>query len=482
MPKDTSTDQRGTTEPGMSALPKALPAELLDITFRRSPVPASLTRLADGVILDVNDAYLRHTAYERGQVIGHTAPELGLWANLDDRERIQRELVEQGAVPEAEYDLRTRGGEVRRVRAALELITLRGQVYELAMYQDITERVWMDAELRRSEERFELVGRSTTDAVYEWNVQTGMTRWNHGMRTLFGYPVDAEQPHNWWRQQVHPDDLARTIDVLEQALANGEQFWQCEYRYRRQDGSFAHVLDRGYIIYDADQKPARMVGAMIDITQRVQLVEAQARAALEERQRLARELHDSVTQSLYSLTLLAEAARRLAAAGDLERVEQHVGRLGDTAQQALKEMRLLVYQLRPLALEADGLAGALQHRLDAVEKRGGVQARLVVDGLVEVPASVEEALFRIAQEALNNSLKHSGAGAVTVTLCGGGGLVGLEIADNGQGFDLADTGRGGLGLTSMRERVEQLGGTWQLVSQPGQGTTVRVRLRTEAGP
>jgi signal transduction histidine kinase len=166
----------------------------------------------------------------------------------------------------------------------------------------------------------------------------------------------------------------------------------------------------------------------------------------------------------------------------LERVEQYVGRLGETAQQALKEMRLLVYQLRPLALEAEGLAGALQHRLDAVEKRGGVQARLVVEGLVQLPARVEEALFRIAQEALNNALKHAAASAVTVTLCGGDGLVGLEISDNGQGFDPALASAGGLGLTSMRERVEQLGGAFELQTEPGGGTTVRVRLRTENVP
>jgi len=466
----------------LSAGPPELPAELLDISFRRSPLPAGLTRLHDGLIVDVNDAYLRHTGYARDEVVGRTATELGLWARPEDHAHVNRALAERRGVREAEYDIRLKSGETRRVLATLEVIDLREQAYVLAMFQDITERVRMDAELRRSEERYELVARATTDAVYEWNVQTGMTRWNHGMRTLFGYPVDSEQPHNWWRRQVHPEDLAPTIQVLDQALANGDQFWQCEYRYRRQDGTYAHVLDRGYVIYDPAGRPQRMVGAMIDITDRVHQAEAQAQALLEERQRLARELHDSVTQSLYSLTLLAEAGRRMAAAGDLNRVEQYVGRLGETAQQALKEMRLLVYQLRPLALEAEGLAGALQHRLDAVEKRGGVQARLVVEGLVQLPARVEEALFRIAQEALNNALKHAAASAVTVTLCGGDGLVGLEISDNGQGFDSALASAGGLGLTSMRERVEQLGGAFELQTEPGGGTTVRVRLRTENVP
>jgi signal transduction histidine kinase len=100
-------------------------------------------------------------------------------------------------------------------------------------------------------------------------------------------------------------------------------------------------------------------------------------AVIAERNRLARELHDSVTQSLYSSTLLAEAGQRLAGTGDLERTQGYLSRLGEITQGALKEMRLLVHELRPLALQKEGLVGALQQRLDAVERRAGVDARLV---------------------------------------------------------------------------------------------------------
>jgi signal transduction histidine kinase len=218
-----------------------------------------------------------------------------------------------------------------------------------------------------------------------------------------------------------------------------------------------------------------MVGVMVDITDRVQLAEAHVRAALEERRRLARDLHDSVTQSLYSLTLLAEATRRLAKAGDLERVENQVARLGETAQQALKEMRLLVYELRPLPLEQEGLIGALQQRLDAVEKRSGVNARLLIENVDRLPEPIEAALYFITQEALNNALKHASATSVTVKLSGQPQRVLLEVIDNGHGFDrTANTDRGGLGLTSMRERVERLGGALTIESTVGSGTHLGV--------
>ncbi|MBN1979052.1 MAG: PAS domain-containing protein [Anaerolineae bacterium] len=208
--------------------------------------------------------------------------------------------------------------------------------------------------------------------------------------------------------------------------------------------------------------------------------QAELVAVVKERERLARELHDSVTQSLYSVTLLSEAGRQLAEVGDLARIGGYLARLGEISQQALREMRLLVYELRPLVLRREGLVGALQQRLDAVEKRAGVDARLLVEGEVDLPSSVEEALYRIAQEALNNALKHAGASNVTVCVSGRDDRVELEVVDDGAGFDPSAAGKdGGLGLTSMRERAEKAGGVLDIISAPGQGTKVRACVKLD---
>jgi nitrate/nitrite-specific signal transduction histidine kinase len=202
-------------------------------------------------------------------------------------------------------------------------------------------------------------------------------------------------------------------------------------------------------------------------------------AVMEERSRLARELHDSVTQSLYSLTLYAEVGRRAAEAGDLQHVVDYLAQLGQVAQQTLKEMRSLVFELRPMALETEGLGGALQQRLDAVEKRAGVEAHLIVEGTGELSTIMEEGLYRIAQEALNNVLKHAGASVVTVRINSHGDWVELEVRDNGRAFDPANIDhRGGVGLTSMRERAEQLGGSFTISSRSGEGTMVKAKIPT----
>jgi signal transduction histidine kinase len=199
------------------------------------------------------------------------------------------------------------------------------------------------------------------------------------------------------------------------------------------------------------------------------------RATLEERQRLARELHDSVTQSLYSLTLFTEAGRHWAEDGNLEGVRGNLMRIAETAQQALKDMRLLVYELRPPRLNTDGLIGALRHRLDAVERRAGIEVRLEVETLPALAQSDEEQLYQIALQALNNSLQHARASEVRVRLASQAGELELEVADNGVGFEPQAVGAtGGMGLATMRERAERIGGRLQVLSAPGRGTIVRV--------
>jgi len=205
--------------------------------------------------------------------------------------------------------------------------------------------------------------------------------------------------------------------------------------------------------------------------------QAEEAAVMEERGRLARDLHDSVTQSIYSVTLFAEAANRLMGEKEVEKAKEYVQQLSEAAQQALKEVRLLVYELRPSLLKQEGLVGALKQRLNTVEERANMQAKFIHNGDVELSKPIELGLYHIAQEALNNALKHSAANSVTVRIHSSEDQIELEVADDGKGFDLSDVqGQGGVGMVSIRERTEKLGGTLDVVTAPGQGTSIRVQL------
>jgi signal transduction histidine kinase len=200
-----------------------------------------------------------------------------------------------------------------------------------------------------------------------------------------------------------------------------------------------------------------------------------AQAVAEERRRLSRELHDSVSQALFSIGLGAKTARAL-----LERDPAQVAEPLDyvlaQAELGLAEMRALIFDLRPEALAREGLAAALERQAAALEARYRVECRLVLEGEPKARLTVKEALYRIAQEALHNTVKHARASAVRVHLAHSPAQIVLEIEDNGLGFDAAGSYPGHLGLHSMHERAAQVGGRLTIESTPGEGTLVRVTV------
>ena len=200
-------------------------------------------------------------------------------------------------------------------------------------------------------------------------------------------------------------------------------------------------------------------------------------AIVEERQRLARELHDSVVQSLYSVTLYADAAALALAAGQSDVTADHLQLLRDTAQDAMRDMRLLIFELHPPDLEQEGLVAALQARLAAVETRASLHTEFLVEGDRRLPFLIEQELYGIAQEALNNVGKHAKAKHVTLNLQFTDKIVCLEVRDDGVGFDPSNARKtGGVGLRSIEERTAKVGGTLALHSEPGAGTRIKVEI------
>jgi PAS domain S-box-containing protein len=207
--------------------------------------------------------------------------------------------------------------------------------------------------------------------------------------------------------------------------------------------------------------------------------QAQQAAVLEERQRLARELHDAVTQTLFSASLIADVLPRLwersADEGRRRLVE-----LRELTRGALAEMRALLLELRPAALTEAGLGDLLRQLAEATTGRARLPVEVAVDGQRALPADVQIALYRIAQEALNNVAKHAGASQAVVTLRSTPEQVELRIADDGRGFDPAAVPSGHLGVGIMRERAGTIGAVLQIDSHNRQGTQVLVTWRAQS--
>ncbi len=220
----------------------------------------------------------------------------------------------------------------------------------------------------------------------------------------------------------------------------------------------------------------RRTRELAETSAELQLKETQVKvAALEERQRLARELHDSVSQALYGIALGARTAQ-----AQLERdpakLAEPLDYILSLAEAGLSEMRALIFELRPESLQNEGLVAALTKQSDALRARYKLDVVTRFDPEPEIPLEAKEALYRIAQEAMHNVARHAHATRVELSLQEKDGKLTLEIRDNGKGFDPAQPYPGHLGLKSMPERAAQIGGTFHIESQPNAGTVITVTV------
>ena len=347
------------------------------------------------------------------------------------------------------------------------------------LYAEATDR-----ELRRSEQRF----RTVADFAYDWEYWVGpdgsYVYVSPSCERITGHTArEFEADPGLLERIIHPDDRAIAMDHFRQESLEGSQLSPFEFRVMTRDGEERWLEHVCRPVYDGGGTYLGRRGSNRDATERKRVEEALAqhvrdKAAAGERSRLARELHDSVTQALYSVNLHAEAASLALAAGNESVVATSLQKLQAMTHEAMMDLRMLIFELRPPILEEEGLAAALRSRLVTVEARAGLQSELHVQGEECLPLGVAEELFWIAVEAFNNVLKHANARQVTVDLSFGAGQMRLSIADDGQGFDPeALRSQSGMGLRSIAERVERIGGRLDLSTIPGQGTTVSVEAQ-----
>jgi len=239
-------------------------------------------------------------------------------------------------------------------------------------------------------------------------------------------------------------------------------------------------LDEENAFDEADVRLLETFAASMSIALENARLYEQARhlAVLDERQRLARELHDSVTQSLYGISLYAQAAAGNINANQIEQVREYIDDIQNTAQESLADMRLLIYELRPPILDKEGLVAALQNRLISVEDRARIKSSLQTNLSGRLPAEVEEGIYQITREALNNIIKHAKARNVSIRIQQESVSILVEITDDGVGFEPEKARRTGcLGLVNMQERAQSQGWQLDIESSPGNGTRIKVEIK-----
>lgn len=344
-------------------------------------------------------------------------------------------------------------------------------------------------DLRYSEERLRMINLATNDAVWDWDLATNTLWVGRGFETLFWYTRDEIDPNvDAWRSRLHPEDRARVIGSMQAAIAGGNTVWSAEYRFRRRDGSYADVYDRGYVIHDPQTRiPIRMVGSMMDVSERKRSQEQlqASRAALRqlaarqqdvrehERARIAREIHDSLGQALTALKLQLAAAQ-MSAGTEATALRERLSETALMVDDLVKSVRRIATELRPPILDQLGFPAAVDWMAQDFARRTGIACEtriLPTEGAIS--NDLATALFRITQEALTNISRHAAASRVHIELGLKSGCVTLEVLDDGQGItEAAASGPNSLGILGMRERAAALGGVLEVAPRSDGGTRV----------
>jgi PAS domain S-box-containing protein len=455
----------------------------LEQFFTISPDIMTISGL-DGRFIKVNPAFERF--------IGYTAEEAKqlhplYYVYKEDKASVLeklKELAKGVSVSYFENRVITKNGDTRWVAWTATPVFEEGMI--IATHRDITEQKLFEEKLRLSNERYELATKATAkEAIWDLDLTTNEILWSEVFTTLFGYSsLKEDATLGFWESHIHPDDRERVTESFHTFLLQAETHnWYCEYQFERSDGSYAYIIDRGYLLFDEQQMPVRVVGAMEDITERKeleaelimkerikqkQIAQAAVNAQEKERADIGKDLHDNTSQMLTSTKLFLDILKNKYPDELLDRSLKNINTI-------IADVKNISRSLVPSSIEDLGLIASLNDLMDNIRATNIIDAEFYPDPETEhlMNANYKLTLYRIVQEQINNVVKHSSAGNVLIELFAEENNIHLIITDDGQGFDL-NTVKKGQGLKNMRSRAELLNGTTEMITSPGNGCKLKV--------
>ena len=395
---------------------------------------------------------------------------------------------------------------IQRTRRARVERTLREREERSSL--DIADRQESEDALRRNQQRYTMATAAGAVGVWDWNFETNEIYVDPTLKAILGF-ADAEITNSVedWGSRVHPEDAPAATARVRACIDGKTDVYEIEHRMLHKDGSSKWFLSRGSAVRGIDGTLQRLVGTKVDITERKRAEDAvhENEAALQasnreirhlagslitaqdaERARIARDLHDDVSQQVAALSIaLSSLKRRVAAVSNDAHLDADVSSIQQRTTALAESVRALSHDLHPDVLRHAGLAAALAAHSAGLSHAEAIDVTCTVEGdCGAIDAKTAVCLYRIAQEALHNVVKHSGARHAEVQLLCAGDRTQLTIVDDGRGFDVAKTwlSRKGLGLVSIKERARLAGGTLSVATELDKGTRVRVRLPTTPGP
>jgi PAS domain S-box-containing protein len=350
---------------------------------------------------------------------------------------------------------------------------------------NLADKFAAEKQLKEANDRLLLLTRATSDAIWEWDMQSGHIFRNDALMDMIGYQPEETKGLSWWLRRIHPEDRNRVSDIVKDKTEKNQHSWEGKYRFKCADGNYKHIHDKGFIVYE-NGLPVKMIGSIQDVTgmkelenqlieeklqRQKEISETVIRVQEKERTRIGNELHDNVNQILSTTKLFVDMLT------PARKEEKEIKKKSlDYLVMAIEEIRKLSKELVEPQLNQNGLIASINTLIGDIHLSTGIKIKFTHDNENNLLSSGKKlTLFRIVQEQLKNILNHSKANHVDIHLQCKDRDAWLTIKDNGIGFDPRQS-HTGIGLFNMYERTRFYNGSVDIQTAPGNGCIITVGI------
>jgi PAS domain S-box-containing protein len=489
------------------------PDDKYKLLFYHNPLPLWIYDATTLRFLEVNEAATNNYGFSREEFLAMTIDDI---RPTTEQIRLQSFHTENGFFNNVHHGYwihRRKDGSFLQVEITAHLIAYEGRPAKLVMANDRSEHIAAEEEIIKTNERYSFVSKATFDAIWDWDIENDTTQWNHVVSEIFGYSDNDVKDNDWWNNNLHPDDKERVTSRIDKHIKDRQHHWEEEYRLRCADGTYKYILDRGFTIYDEDQRPVRMIGAMQDLTDRkkTELTLKELNASLEKRARELAESNAELERFAYVASHdLQEPLRMVSSFLQLiekrykNKLDQKAHEYIAFAVDGAERMKGLILDLLEYSrvntskeereeVDVNTILNDLKHVYKNVlnDTRGSINAT----HLPAVQGSRTQ-IMQLFQNLIGNALKYRSEKAplIDISWKHSGDFVEFAITDNGIGIDprffpkifiifqrlhnREQYSGTGIGLAICKKIVERHGGNIWVSSEPTKGSTFYFTLPT----
>jgi len=341
-----------------------------------------------------------------------------------------------------------------------------------------------EEEIEKAVERYDILAQATSDTIWDWDIANNTMHYNDGISKMFGYHAsEVENVVDWWNEKLYADDFKKVTELIEDVFEKGLHKFQVTYRFRCADNSYKYIFDRAYVLFDENNNPCRMIGAMQDITYQVDEEMRMSKAIMDaqeqERRFIGGELHDNVNQILAGSLLALGMVKHSKSVSkkSLEFIEMGKAHVFN----AIEEVRRLSHKLAPASFDDSSLKDAFENLLQTFNLNKQFSIQLDFDDACNgINGDIQINLYRILQEQIKNIVKYAEASEIEIAVTQSGNVIKMRIYDNGKGFNVK-LAKKGIGLSNIRKRAESLSGKYSVKSSAGKGCEIIVEIPIAEG-